>query len=70
MLAWVATAWILATYVVASRAPARMRWFNRANAWGCFPILATEVAGHAWQAFVLTAVFGLVGWWGLQGDLW
>lgn len=70
VLAWVADIWIVGTYLLVAKHPARLRWFNRANSYGCIPVLAVEAGAHVWQAFALTLFFGIGGWWGLAGSLW
>lgn len=66
VLAYIADAWILGTYALMSWRGRFTRWFHLANAIGCAPIIAIEVAVGAWPALVLTASFGALGWFGLR----
>lgn len=63
-LAYLADAWILATYALTTRRRP-VRWFHWANAVGCAPILAVEAVAGAWPPLVLTAAFGAIGCVGL-----
>jgi hypothetical protein len=63
-LGYLADAWILGTYLVLART-GRARPFHAANALGCLPILAGEIATGAFVPMVLTVVFGVVGWLGV-----
>lgn len=64
LAAYAADAGILATYAATTRGGS-VHWFHWANALGCLPIIATEVAVKAWAPLILTAVFGALGWYGV-----
>lgn len=64
LVGYCADLWIVATYLLLART-GRERPFHWANAVGCVPIIATEVAVGAWVPLVLTVAFGAFGWIGV-----
>lgn len=64
VFAYAADVWILSTYAYTA-VTGKMRSFNLANAIGCLPLGASEIAVHAWPALLVTLPFGAIGWYGL-----
>lgn len=66
-VAYGASVAIAVTYlaVIARRVP--IVAFHWANALGCFPIIASEIADGAGPPLILTVLFGLAGWLGVLG---
>lgn len=65
LIADIATANIIGTYVLAALHPERQRPFHWANAIGCVPLIAVEAMAGVGQAVVLSAMFGAAGWLGV-----
>lgn len=65
VVAWVATAAVLASYFAWTVLGKPARWFHAANALGGLPLLALNVSLGAWQIVPITATFTVVGWVGL-----
>lgn len=63
-LAYAADGAVVATYLSLVRT-GRARAFHWANALGCLPLIAVEIGAHAFAPLVLTAFFGLGGWYGV-----
>lgn len=64
LVGYLADAWILGAYAMLAR-KGRAAPFHWANALGCLPIIATELAVDAYVPMVLTATFGVIGWLGI-----
>lgn len=64
--AYIADVWILFTYFALARWKANPWHFHLANAFGCIPLIATEIAARAYAPMVLTVAFGAIGWVGLS----
>lgn len=64
ILAYIADVAIVAAYLYFART-GRARPFHWANALGCLPVIATEIVAHAFPPLILTAFFGLGGWYGI-----
>lgn len=67
-LAYTADAAIIGTYLGTATRRLDRRTFHWANALGAPPIIATEIIVGAWQALILTAMFGVAGLIGVAVD--
>lgn len=61
---YVADVFILGTYA-ATKAGRPIRWFDWANALGCFPLLVLGWITGAYPLMVITGAFGVIGWVGV-----
>ena len=62
VLAWVATATVLLTYIKGGR------WFDWANAIGCIPIGTVAYLHGNYTGVIISAFFGLIGVYRLWKD--
>lgn len=62
---WVCTAAVLGSYAHLART-GRSVWFDWANAVGCVGIGLSAFAHHAYPSVVITAAFGVIGWYSLR----
>ena len=61
ILSWIATVWILLTYLLMN---IHHKWrflFNLANAVGAIPLGVVEGMARVWSPFFVTVSFGLIG---------